>query len=155
TTAGAVSANFIAKWDGTTWHTLGAGVNNGVDGGVNSILPIGPNIFVGGAFNKAGGFSARHLARWNGEIWSPVGHGSTNGVSLIPFSLAPSPEGMYVGGDFLAPGGLPASRVSLWESPTSPDRGAVLSGQATDDGLPADSTLAFQWTQINGPGVVT
>ena len=28
----------------------------------------------------------------------------------------------------------------------------TLSGTATDDGLPVDSTLSFNWTKVSGPG---
>jgi hypothetical protein len=62
---------------------------------------------------------------------------------------------MFVGGDFLEAGGLPASRIARWEFPVASARGALLAGQATDDGLPTDSTLSFLWTQVNGPGLVT
>ena len=32
---------------------------------------------------------------------------------------------------------------------------ALLAGSATDDGLPAGSTLAYSWTKVDGPGAVT
>ena len=55
TTAGGVSANRVAKWDGSSWSPLGSGVTSAVraltvfdDGG-------GPALYVGGDFTMAGG----------------------------------------------------------------------------------------------------
>jgi RHS repeat-associated protein len=151
TTAGSLSSKFLAMWDGADWRTLGLGV----DGAVHSISTFGRDVFVGGAFTKAGGFNARHLARWNGEFWTPLGLGSTNGVSLTPYAFAPTPSGVFVGGDFLEAGGLSASRLALWEFPVQPARSVLLTGRATDDGLPSDATLSFSWSQITGPGIVS
>lgn len=36
-----------------------------------------------------------------------------------------------------------------------PTSQATLNGTATDDGLPAGSTLSVQWSQVSGPGAVT
>ncbi len=51
TTAGGVSANFIARWDGSAWQPAG------------------------GNFTIAGGLSANRIARWNGSGWQPLGSG--------------------------------------------------------------------------------
>src|SRR5262245_51072257 len=60
TTAGGVSANGIARWNGTTWSSLGSGVgySHGT-GGVRALttLPNG-DLVAGGAFTTAGGVSA-------------------------------------------------------------------------------------------------
>ena len=51
TTAGAITANYIAKWDGTNWSALGSGMNGGVDA-----LTVGGNeLYAGGNFTTAGG----------------------------------------------------------------------------------------------------
>jgi hypothetical protein len=74
-TADGVSANNIARWDGTSWAGLGSGINGEVhalavfDGG------DGPELVAGGYFNMADGALARAVARWNGASWTNLGEG--------------------------------------------------------------------------------
>ena len=71
TTAGGVSANNIAKWNGNSWSALGGGV----DGSVLEVAINGSNIYVGGSFVTAGGVSANRIAKWNGSTWAALGSG--------------------------------------------------------------------------------
>ena len=48
-------ADRIARWDGSTWHTLGSGLNNAA----LAIAIAGQDVFVGGWFTGAGGDAAR------------------------------------------------------------------------------------------------
>jgi len=78
-TAGGVPASGIAKWNGSAWAALGAGL------GGNPVTPpvppqphsmaayddgSGPALYVSGYFLTAGGAPAQSLARWNGSAWS-------------------------------------------------------------------------------------
>jgi hypothetical protein len=60
TTAGGISANRIAKWDGSSWSALGSGLNSTVF----AIAISGSDVYVGGGFDTAGGNSANYVARW-------------------------------------------------------------------------------------------
>jgi hypothetical protein len=66
-TAGGVTVNRIAIWDGQTFYTL----NGGMDSDVDSISIAPDNtIWVSGDFTEAGGLTTTtHLARWNGHAW--------------------------------------------------------------------------------------
>ena len=68
TTAGGVATNKIARWDGTTWHPLGSGMNEFV----NSLAP-GPDgsLYAGGQFTYAGEVVAQKIARWDGTTGTP------------------------------------------------------------------------------------
>lgn len=58
----------IAMWNGTTWLTLGSGVDAAV-----YALTTGPDgiVYAGGSFTEAGGISlADKAARWNGASWA-------------------------------------------------------------------------------------
>lgn len=57
--AGGVSANNIARYDGT-WYALG----NGTDGTVTALLEYNQSLMVAGAFNQAGGITVGRIARW-------------------------------------------------------------------------------------------
>jgi hypothetical protein len=63
TTAGGVTANGIARWNGTSWSALGSGVDTDVQS-----LAFAPNgdLYAGGYFSTAGGEPADFIARWDG-----------------------------------------------------------------------------------------
>jgi hypothetical protein len=67
TSAGGVSANFVARFNTqtNTWSTLGTGSSNGVNNWVYELAVVGNEVVVGGTFTQAGGVSANYVARWN------------------------------------------------------------------------------------------
>ena len=92
-------ANHIAKWDGSSWSTLGSGATNGIGGLVTSTSINGTDLYAGGYFTFLGnGTSANYLAKWNGTNWSAVGNGSSDVINTLKVSTT---EGtMYLGGAF-------------------------------------------------------
>jgi trimeric autotransporter adhesin len=130
TTAGGVAANRIAKWNGVSWSSLGAGSANGVGGGssvwVDALTVFddgsggGPALYAGGFFSTAGGVMANRIARWNGVSWSPLATGSANGVTLWVHALMAFDDGsgsgpaLYVGGGFTWAGGIPSLYLATW-----------------------------------------
>lgn len=56
-----MSANSIAKWDGTVWTPLGSGMNDGVW----RMASIGTDLYAGGIFTTAGNLSANHIAKYS------------------------------------------------------------------------------------------
>ncbi|MCA9118456.1 MAG: WD40 repeat domain-containing protein, partial [Planctomycetaceae bacterium] len=100
TTAGEVTANYIARWDGSTssWHPLGSGMNGWV-----LALAFGPDdsVYAGGDFYAAGGVWANNIARWDGTQWHDVGGGLSGETYAFVDSLAAGPDGsIYAGGHF-------------------------------------------------------
>jgi hypothetical protein len=92
TTAGGNTADYIAKWNGSAWSSVGGGMDNYVYS-----LAVDPNynVYAGGAFTNAGGVYASRIAEWNGSTWSPLG----SGVNNIVLSLAADSAGrLYAGG---------------------------------------------------------
>lgn len=69
TTAGGVTTNYIAKWNGTSWSGLGSGMNSNV-----LSLALGPDgtLYAGGNFTSAGGVSVYTIARWSNGAWLPM-----------------------------------------------------------------------------------
>ncbi|MBO2009354.1 T9SS type A sorting domain-containing protein [Hymenobacter negativus] len=120
TQAGGTAANYIAKWNGTTWSSLGSGVANGLNGEVFA-LTIGSNgdVYAGGNFTQAGGLPANYIARWNGSAWSSMGTGPSNGVNYFVRTLAVASNGdLYAGGNFSQAGGTAANNVAKWNGTT-------------------------------------
>src|SRR5262249_30006571 len=113
TEAGGVSANNIARWNGTAWSALGAGATDWVlaFGGDNGDLGAA------GYFGSMDGLPASHLARWNGVNWSVFGTGLNDGV----LDVAPTPGGeLLAAGLFSTAGGMVSAGVARWSD--SPPR---------------------------------
>jgi hypothetical protein len=113
----AVTANFIAKWNGNEWSTLGTGMNNNVD----ALAILGSDVYAGGQFTTAtnsggGAVSANFTAKWNGSSWSALGLGVSGRVR----ALAVSGTDVYMGGDFATAtnnGGaaITVNRMARWD----------------------------------------
>jgi trimeric autotransporter adhesin len=124
TTAGGVTVNRIAKWDGTAWSPLGSGMNSGsvwaltvFDDGSSG----GPALYAGGTFTMAGGVNANYIAKWDGTAWSALGSGVSDPDPTGVFALTVFDDGsgggpaLYVGGIFTTAGGVPANHIAKWD----------------------------------------
>lgn len=103
---GGILAYQIARWNGTSWSTLGSGMNNSV----KALAISGSNLYAGGNFTTAGGVTVNYVAKWNGTSWSALGTGMNNWVS----SLAVSGSNLYAAGYFTTAGGTPAMNLARW-----------------------------------------
>ncbi|MDA0698246.1 MAG: hypothetical protein O3B16_00185 [Chloroflexi bacterium] len=97
-----VKAERIAKWDGTTWSALGAGVSGTIIPSVYTIENIDGQIYAGGNFLAAGKARSRYVARWDGKEW----HALAVGVNDRVYKLAAQGQYLYLGGMFTRAGGL-------------------------------------------------
>jgi hypothetical protein len=84
-TAGGVTVNRIARWDGSTWTPLGTGMNGVVraltvfdDAG-----PGGPALIAAGDFTSAGGVTVNRIAKWDGTSWSPFTAGANGPLKTL------------------------------------------------------------------------
>ncbi|MBL8745507.1 MAG: choice-of-anchor D domain-containing protein, partial [Phycisphaerae bacterium] len=95
-----IAANGIARFNGTSWNTMGIAPNTGVTGAgarVNAMVvfdsdgPEGaanPTLVVGGSFTSAGNLVVNSIAQWTGTAWQPF---NTGGIGAAPneiFALA-------------------------------------------------------------------
>lgn len=107
--AGGVPANFIARWDGTSWSALGSGLN----GFVNSMTVYNGELIATGSFITTGsGTVVNRIARWNGTSWLPLGspagmNGDVNNVFVYNGEL-------IAVGNFTTAGGVSANRIARW-----------------------------------------
>jgi len=111
---GGIQANHIARWNGQSWSTLGAGVNARVLALAAFDDGSGPALYAGGIFNLAGGAPASHIARWNGSSWSPLGTGMDDRVKTLAVFDDGTGTALYAGGDFAHAGGTPAFGIARW-----------------------------------------
>ena len=57
--AGGMPASRLARWDGTSWHTMNAGMETYV----LALTEYQNDLYVGGNFETAGGISAPNIAQ--------------------------------------------------------------------------------------------
>jgi len=118
TVAGGAVANYVAKWDGSTWSPLGSGVQSEV----HALAVSGSDLYAGGTFTTAGGSPANRIAKWDGSAWSALG----SGLNWYVEALAVSGTNLYVGGGFTTAGGVQANRVAKWDGNTWSSLGSGL-----------------------------
>lgn len=128
--SGNVIVNHIAQWNGSSWSSLG----HGVDNYVNSIVPnsdILTDLLVGGSFSNicgnsacsSGNLRANHVAEFFcliGCLWSSIGNGLDNTVN----ALAASGTNLYAAGYFVNicgnsacnSGNSTANHVAVWNA---------------------------------------
>ncbi len=146
-TAGGAPANNIARWDGTSWHAMGSGIQRFSSGDlvVNDIavMPSG-GVIATGAFDTAGGVPANHIARWDGSAWWPLGSGMGGGSTGFVFmnSLIVMPSGdLVAGGSFTSAGGLPIKYIARWDGTNWGPLGQGLNNQANSFALMPNGDL--------------
>jgi|GEM_PF-1223687 len=100
-------ADRIAYWDGTAWHALGGGIQ---DGWVNAIAVQGSRVYVGGWFTDAGGTAVNNIAFWDLFAWNALGPG----VNDVVHALEMVGTDLYVGGNFTDPTGN-ADHIARWD----------------------------------------
>jgi hypothetical protein len=117
TRAGTTPANAIARFDGSAWSALGAGIN----GLVMSIVEFddgrGPALYAAGLFDAAGGQPMMNIARWDyaAQTWSAVGEGVDGAVIALAVYDSGAGAALYAGGDFQHAGSTPLGRVAKWD----------------------------------------
>lgn len=107
------ATNNVAYLNGSTWQTMGTGVN----GNVYAIETSDSLTFIGGDFTLAGGVLVSNLAIWNGISWSALGLGCNGTIR----SIKTHNQYLYVGGDFTTIGGISANHIAryngtIWEA---------------------------------------
>lgn len=129
----------VARWDGTAWNSLGAGI----DGPVYALASVGGMLYAGGnavsrwdgsAWTTLGGpddfpssvsaiasdgvrvyaGTVNHGLRvWNGSAWSSMAITSSEGNPAVQ-ALCWSGGALYAGGSFTHAGGVPAKNIARW-----------------------------------------
>jgi len=112
TTAGGVTVNGIAKWDGASWSALGSGMGGTAPYVYALAVDASGNLYAGGQFTTAGGVTANRIAKWNGTSWSAVGSGMGNGA--VDALALDASGNLYAGGAFDTAGGVAINGIAKW-----------------------------------------
>ena len=120
--AGGIPAAGIARWDGTSWSSLGSGLllegEVGTIPGYTFALALWQgDLYVGGEFSHAGGLPVSHVARWDGASWSALDEGVKTypGSNANVTSLLSTSDGLYVAGTFWTAGTETAYGLARWD----------------------------------------
>jgi hypothetical protein len=100
---------YLARWDGSGWSGLGAGVNGEVRALACDSLG---NLYAGGFFDSAGSVSARHIAKWDGKTWSALGSGMDSVVNALAVDAGGR---LFAGGEFSLAGATSAHHIAMWD----------------------------------------
>ena len=121
---GTLGVSSIARWDGTSWAPLGAGVS--ISGQpyswvfsmafVPDVFGDGPALFAGGAFDTAGVTPAMNVAQWDGKGWSALGSGLDGTVDALAWFDDGSGPALYAAGHFTM--GIGEVDVARWNGTT-------------------------------------
>lgn len=106
-------AYFIAKWSGTTWESVGGGLNG--TSWVYAMAVYKDELYVAGGFSVADGKAVNKIARWDGTNWQTVGGGLTgsSGPTGV-YALAVYNNELYATGGFTSADGKPANYIAKW-----------------------------------------
>ncbi|MFZ2630001.1 MAG: hypothetical protein WA081_07925 [Desulfosalsimonadaceae bacterium] len=118
TTVSGSTITRVARWDGTNWNALGAGISNGTVYAL-ALNAAGTRLYAGGSFTTALGAPGNYIAQWDigASTWSAMGTGVNGAVRALTLDAATG--FLYAGGSFTTAGGGAALRVARWNTALS------------------------------------
>jgi hypothetical protein len=113
TAAGGLTANYVARWDGTAWSALGPSTT-GMGLWVYALAVFddgsGPALFAGSYVN--------YIGKWDGSDWSYI-FGPPGSMGSPVYALAVYDDGsgpaLYAGGSFDTLGAVTANNIGRWD----------------------------------------
>jgi hypothetical protein len=127
---GGLSVNRIARYDGTSWNTVGGGVTSGGSPEVTAMAIYDGEFYVAGDIRKVGTVDVKNVARWDGTTWRPVGTGLGSEGIAVSMTVDTINNFLYVGGGFSTAGdgkyvrGTAVWDGEVWDSVGTPITGA-------------------------------
>lgn len=116
TNAGGSPCKNIAKWNGTSWSSVGGGVGpNQVLGVVHSLKVYNNELYVGGRIDSAGNVKVKNIAKWNGSNWSNVSGGTNLPIYAKVRAMDTLNNKLYIAGVFDTIGVTPANNIAAWD----------------------------------------
>ena len=118
TTAGGISANRVAKWDGKNWSAVGSGFANGIVWKLTVFNDgTGDALYAFGTFTASGATPMNRMAKWNGTSWEQWG-GGANGTVFNALQITGDPgvgDALVVSGQFTTVGTDTRNRIAAFE----------------------------------------
>jgi hypothetical protein len=106
----ATNANYVARFDGTNWQSLGVGLNNPV----NALAVTNNLVYAGGSFTGTKtGTALPYFGRWDGANWNSMG--SAGG---LVYAVAVGPNGVYAAGTYYTGSAYGSPFFNRWTGST-------------------------------------
>ncbi|MCA8973393.1 MAG: hypothetical protein KDC98_01660, partial [Planctomycetes bacterium] len=125
---GGLTVNHVARWNGTAWTALGAGL----PGLVNALTVAGNGDIIAAGVNPSPGpgvLGTGFASRWDGTSWTLFGTAAMGGQNGSLLSVAELPGGdVAVGGLFSSIGGVTAHKVARFDGVNWSPVGGVIGG---------------------------
>ena len=146
----------VARWRAPEFSGLGPG---GLDGEVQGLavadLGAGPELYVGGRFQRTSTSVVNRIARWDGQRWHALGSGLAGSDPFFVRAIAEFDSGsgseLYVGGRFTLAGGVPVQNIARWNGASWSDVGG---GVQSAPGFPTCVVNAlYVWDDGTGPAL--
>lgn len=110
---GGINAYRIAKWNGTTWSTVGTSFTGQCE--IKCMAVYSGELYVGGQLGLPGGPNYFYnLVRWNGTQWDSVG-GKFGGGYVTSLCVDTINNLLYIGGGITYAGTIPIWSVAKWD----------------------------------------
>jgi hypothetical protein len=133
--AGGITAENIACWDGSKWDSVSSGINDSV----NALTVYNGKLYAGGIFTRAGYRTVSNIASWNGIAWDTVGLGTNGAV----FALQAYKSDLYAGGGFSMAGSITAKYIARWNDVSWSAVGAGFTGSTGVEAFGVFNSLLY------------
>lgn len=112
----AITSEVVAQ---TRWIALGRGLYSPLPI-INAVVPLGKDVYVGGAISRAGTTPVSMIARWSWvqRDWTSLDGGVNSNVSTILPIIEGSDTLLYIGGFFSVAGNSPCQGLAVWNPST-------------------------------------
>ena len=148
---GAAPISSVARWDGTSWQALGAGLQQGASQATVASLVVRANgqLVAVGTITGSGGVPLGNIAAWNGTAWTSP----TASVNDFVYGATELPNGdLVVVGSFTRIGFRDCYGIARWDGVAWQPVGNGTSGavHATAWMPNGDLVVAGSFTRIDG-----
>ena len=137
---GNANADYIAKWTGQKWESLGTGTNQAV----YSLKVNNGKLYVTGFFTSAGGITfSDKFGIWSNGAWQPLDIDLPG--NTITYSVLPASDGsLYIGGSFSTAGETPDVNAEC----------GIISDRVFTIGVTSASANTYPFIGVFGPGTL-
>ncbi|HYV91902.1 MAG TPA: T9SS type A sorting domain-containing protein [Chitinophagales bacterium] len=135
TSINSIPLSNIAKWDGSTWSSLGYGILSGQL--VDAVETYDNELYVSGLFTASAGNASDYLMKWDGSNWLSIG----TGAYTRPWELDSIYGKLYIGSGTL--GGVNGLAVNGIASFDGTNWDSLGSGIISGAGIGIDKMIGF------------